>query len=57
MSDRKFTVIITLFGVIGISLALALLSMVLLDESVHSDGCTATRGGGMPAQSLSLPGN
>lgn len=56
--DTKFAIIITLFGVIGIGLALTLLSMVLHDEQIHSDGTTSTnRGGGPPLQSLKLDGN
>ena len=56
--DKKFAIIITLFAVIALSLALGLLSMVLLDERGHSDGSASTRGGGRaPLQGLPLLGN
>ncbi|HSR87891.1 MAG TPA: hypothetical protein VLL07_02965 [Pontiella sp.] len=58
MSDKKFLTIIMLLTVIGVSLTVAFMSMVLLDERVHSDGTTSMRGGGgAPLQSSPLLGN
>ncbi len=58
MGDKRFVIIITLFAVIGLSLTLALLTMVLLDETGHSDGSASMRGGGgSPLQSLPALGN
>lgn len=57
MSDRKFIILIMLFAVTSIGLSVALLRVVLLDEMVHSDGCSSMSGGGAPLQSLNLNGN
>lgn len=56
--DKKFAIIITLFAVIGLSLAIAMLSMVLLDERVHADGSASkNQGGGPPLQRFDLRGD
>ena len=58
MGDKKFAIILSLFAVIGLSLTLALLTMVLLDEKDHSDGTSSmSGGGGPPLQSLNLRGD
>jgi hypothetical protein len=50
-ADKKFAIIITLFAVIGFSLAIAMLSMVLLDGKSHSDGVSsAQKKSGLPLQ-------
>jgi len=55
MGDRKFLILISLFAVIGLSLALGLLSMVLHDGQDTFAGATSMkRGGGPPVQSLEL---
>lgn len=57
MSDRKFLIIIAPFAATSITMSVALLRMVLVDERVHSDGCSSTREGGGPVLSLNLTGN
>ena len=58
MGDKRFAIIITLFAVIGLSLTLTLLTWVLLDEQVHSDGSASMRGGGGSSlHSLPVLGN
>lgn len=57
MSDRKFLIIMVLFTVASIGLSAALLRMVLVDERVHSDGCSSQRGGAGPKQSLNFSEN
>jgi hypothetical protein len=58
MSDKRFAVVITLFAVIGISLAVAMLAMVLNDEKVHSDGTSSRmQGGGPPLRISPLTGD
>jgi hypothetical protein len=56
--DKKFAIIITLFAIAGVSLAVAMLTMVLLDEQVHSGhsghSASGKGGGGLPRDSLLL---
>jgi len=56
MSDRKFLIMISLFALIGLSLALALLKMVLNDggQDTFAGATSMKRAGGPPAQSLNF---
>jgi len=55
MGDRKFLIIISLFAIIGLGMALALLSMMIHDEQDTFAGASSMkRGGGPPLQSLEL---
>ena len=58
MRDRHFAIIISLFAVIGVSLTIALLAMVILDDQIHTDSAASMQaGGGPPLQSLNLRGD